>query len=311
MHTDLFPIGEDRVNAIYGYERTRLNGTADFDVYDDLTVGVGGEWRTLDRTGSAVEVSSEEVLDGYGRVQFRPSGYLGFVVKGGVEEREPDNYDVDVAAQSARTRSCASSTMAYRYRSYGELLANVAVGIAAAVARRQCALRRRQLHAVRVSACVSGLDRRYGVDLNWTVNEKISAYATAGREKIDSRPKGSSMFAAADWTGDVQDDFETYGAGMNAQFTDKIGVTSTTRMARVTRARVISGSAGELPRGQERAQFVQGRSHLRLQRPHGRDAELVVRDAQHQRLGVHVAARLRCRRCSGSASIPTTTTSTT
>ncbi|MCX7054982.1 MAG: MtrB/PioB family outer membrane beta-barrel protein, partial [Proteobacteria bacterium] len=31
VHTDLFPIVEDRVNAVYGYERTRLNGSADFD----------------------------------------------------------------------------------------------------------------------------------------------------------------------------------------------------------------------------------------------------------------------------------------
>ena len=45
VHTDLFPIVEDRVNAVYGYERSRLNGSADFDVYVDLTVGVGGEWR--------------------------------------------------------------------------------------------------------------------------------------------------------------------------------------------------------------------------------------------------------------------------
>mgnify|MGYP006137350625 CR=1 FL=1 len=41
----------------------------------------------------------------------------------------------------------------------------------------------------------------------------VAAYATLGREKIDSKSKGSSTFAAADWTGDVQDDFETYGAG--------------------------------------------------------------------------------------------------
>jgi hypothetical protein len=59
----------------------------------------------------------------------------------------------------------------------------------------------------------SGLDRRYGVDLNWMVNQKIAAYATLGREKIDSRTRGSSTFTTADWVGRVQDDFETYGAG--------------------------------------------------------------------------------------------------
>ena len=59
MHTDLFPVGEDRTNAIYGYERTRLTGSADFDVSDDLTVGVGGEYRNTDRKGTDREVMSD------------------------------------------------------------------------------------------------------------------------------------------------------------------------------------------------------------------------------------------------------------
>ena len=243
VHTDLFPIGADRVNAIYGYERTRLNGTAAFEVYDDLTVGVGGEWRTLDRTGSAVEVSSEEVLDGYGRAQFRPSGYLGFVVKGGVEERDPDNYDLGVAAQLGQNPLMRKFNQAYRYRTYGELLANVAVGslplsFGASVHYGDDSYMQSDL------GLISGLDRRYGVDVNWTVNEKIAAYATLGREKIDSKSKGSSTFAAADWTGDVQDDFETYGAGMKAQFTDKIGVTFDYTYGSGHSRTVLSGSAG-------------------------------------------------------------------
>jgi MtrB/PioB family decaheme-associated outer membrane protein len=223
VHTDLFPVAEDRINAVYGYERSRLNGSADFDVYDDLTVGVGGEWRKTDRTGSALEVSGEEVLDGWGRAQFRPSGYLGFVVKGGVEERDPDKYDVSVGDSFGQNPLMRKYNQAYRYRAYGELLANVAVGslplsLGASVHYGDDSYLQSDL------GLVSGLDRRYGVDLNWTVNEKIAAYATLGREKIDSTTKGSSNFTAANWTGNVQDDFETYGAGVNAQFTDKISV---------------------------------------------------------------------------------------
>jgi MtrB/PioB family decaheme-associated outer membrane protein len=223
VHTDLFPLAEDRVNAVYGYERTRLNGSADYDVYDDLTVGVGGEWRQTDRTGSALEVSSEEVLDGWGRAQFRPSGYLGFVVKGGVEERDPDRYDVSVGTSFGQNPLMRKYHQAYRYRAYGELLANVAVAslpvsLSASVHYGDDSYLQSDL------GLVSGLDRRYGVDLNWTVSEKIAAYATLGREKIDSTTRGSSTFTAADWTGNVQDDFETYGAGVNAQFTDKINV---------------------------------------------------------------------------------------
>jgi MtrB/PioB family decaheme-associated outer membrane protein len=247
VHTDLFPIVADRVNAVYGYERTRLNGSADFDVYDDLAIGVGGEWRTTDRTGSALEVSSEEVLDGWGRVQFRPSGYLGIVAKGGVEERDPDRYDVNVAAGFGQNPLMRKYNMAYRYRSYGELLTNVAVGslplsLGASVFYGDDSYLQSDL------GLDSGLDRRYGVDLNWAVNEKIAAYATLGREKIDSRTRGSSTFTTADWVGQVQDDFETYGAGVNAQFTDKIGVNlDYSYGAGNSRTRITGAGAGIFP----------------------------------------------------------------
>jgi MtrB/PioB family decaheme-associated outer membrane protein len=247
VHTDLFPVVDDRVNAVYGYERTRLNGSADFDVYDDLAVGVGGEWRTLDRTGSTVEVSSEEVLDGWGRVQFRPRGSLGIVAKGGVEERDPDRYDVNVAIESGQNPLMRKYNMAYRYRSYGELLANVAIGslplsLGANVYYGDDSYMQSEL------GMDSGLDRRYGVDLNWTVNEKITAYATLGREKIDARTRGSSTFTTADWTGRVQDDFETYGAGMNARFTDRIRVEfDYSYAAGNSRTQILGAGAGNFP----------------------------------------------------------------
>ncbi len=247
VHTDLFPVNEDRVNAIYGYERTRLNGSADFVVYDDLEVSIGGEWRNTDRTGTALEVSSEEVLDGYGRVQFRPSGYLGVVVKGGAEERDPDGYDVDVAIANGQNPLMRKFNQAYRYRSYGELLANVAVGdlplsLSASVNYADDSYMQSDL------GLQSGLDRRYGVDVNWTVNEKIAAYATLGREKVDATTKGSSTFSTADWTGRVKDDFETYGAGVTARFTDKIGVTlDYTYAAGDSRTRIIGAAAGVFP----------------------------------------------------------------
>ena len=100
IHADLFPVADDRVNPVYGYDRLRLTGSADFDVYHDLTVGVGGEYKTIDRKGTPQETKGEDTTDGWGRVQYRPNGYLGFVLKGGIEERDPDKYDTTVAAGS-------------------------------------------------------------------------------------------------------------------------------------------------------------------------------------------------------------------
>ena len=60
--------------------------------------------------------------------------------------------------------------------------------------------------------------------------------------------EGSSTFSTPDWTGKVQDDFETYGAGMSAQFTDKVGVTlDYTYGAGDSHTRITGASAGVFP----------------------------------------------------------------
>jgi MtrB/PioB family decaheme-associated outer membrane protein len=222
VHTDLFPVGEDRVNPVYGFERTRAYGSADYKVYDDLTIGIGGEWRQTDRTGTRQEVSRETVLDGYGRAQYRPYGWLGFVVKGGVEERDPDNYDANLGlVELGQNPLMRKFNQAYRYRAYGELLADVAVGTLP-LTLGMSAYYGDDSYLQSDLGLVSGLDRRFGVDLNWTVNEKISAYLALTREKIDSRTLNSSVFGFPDWLGHYQDDYETYGAGVTAGLTDKL-----------------------------------------------------------------------------------------
>ena len=155
--------------------------------------------------------------------------------------------------------------MAYRYRSYGELLANVAVGslpvsLGASVYYGDDSYLQSDI------GLDSGLDRRYGVDLNWAVNEKMSAYASLAREKIDSRMHNSSVFASPDWPGVMQDDFETYGLGFDTRLTDKwrLNVDYTYAAGRQSHDHRGRGG-GRFPDGQERTEFVQGRRHVRPQ----------------------------------------------
>jgi hypothetical protein len=94
----------------------------------------------------------------------------------------------------------------------------------------------------------SGLDRRYGVDLNWTVSEKLSAYASAGREKIDARMRNSSTFSWPDWKGVVQDDFETYGAGVAMRVNDKVRFNADYTYGNGdTRTQIVGVGAGRFP----------------------------------------------------------------
>jgi hypothetical protein len=222
VHTDAFPVDDDRVNPVYGFERLRLYGSADFEVYHDLSVGVGGEYRETDRTGTDQEVRSEEQLDGWGQVQYRPTGYLGIVLKGGAKERDPDHYDTDVAEAYGQNPLMRKYNMAYLYRSYGEALASVSFG-SLPLTLGASAFYGDDSYNLSVLGKVSGLDRRYAFDLTWAMDDKYSAWVSAGEEKIDARTQGSSNFNdVVDWRSKVEDDFVTYGAGLRAQITDAI-----------------------------------------------------------------------------------------
>ncbi len=193
VHTDLFPVLDDRVNPVYGFERLRLAGSADYKVYDDLSIGVGGDYRETDRKGTAQEVSSESQVDGWGVVQYRPFGYLGFVLKGGAKERDPDSrYDLDVAAANGQNPMMRKYNMAYLYRSYGEMLVDVSFGTLP-LTLGASAFYGDDSYNFSAIGVGSGLDRRYGVDLTWAVNEKVSVFVNGGQEKIDVRTQGSSV----------------------------------------------------------------------------------------------------------------------
>ena len=246
IHTDLFPVA-DRVNPVYGYERLRLTGSADFDIYRDLTVGVGGEYKTIDRKGTPQETRSEDTTDGWGRVQYRPNGYLGFVLKGGIEERDPGKYDTTVATGLDQNPLMRKYELAYRYRSYADFLANVAVGTLPLTLGMN-AFYADDSYLQSNLGMISGIDSRYGVDLTWAVNEKVSAYASAGQEKMASRRKNSSTFSFADWRGDVKDDFQTYGAGVHARLAEDLSLNLDYTYARGnTDTTIVGVSAGAFP----------------------------------------------------------------
>ncbi|HSN71674.1 MAG TPA: MtrB/PioB family decaheme-associated outer membrane protein [Steroidobacteraceae bacterium] len=222
VHTDLFTYG-NRINPVYGFERLRLYGSADYDVLDDVTIGAGGEYRETDRTGTRQEVDSEELADGWARVQWRPNGYLGFVVKGGALERDPDGYDMSIGEANGQNPLMRKYYMAYLYRTYYELLANVAVGDLPLTLSGNIHYGDDSYNLSQIGR-VAGLDRRFGVDLAWTINEKVSAYIHAGQEKIDIRTEGSSTFERADWESFTEDDFETYGAGFRASISERFRI---------------------------------------------------------------------------------------
>ena len=223
VYADSFLTYGDTTNPVYGFERFRVFGSADYELLQTLDLGVGGEYRQLKRTGTEQEVSQEDFTDGWGRITYRPSGYVGIVLRGGAQERDPDEYDVAVAEEYGQNPLMRKYNMAYLFRNYAELVANVGLwtlpvtlGASAFYAdddytKSQIGLR-------------SGSTQRYGIDLNWAINEKLSAYVTGGQDKIDSLQNGSSTFSSPDWKGDVDDKFNTVGAGLTARFSDDLAL---------------------------------------------------------------------------------------
>ena len=223
VYADSFLTSGDTTNPAYGFERFRVFGSADYEVLQTVDLGVGGEYRQLKRTGTEQEVSQEDFTDGWGRITYRPSGYVGFVLRGGAQEREPDKYDVAVAEDYGQNPLMRKYNMAYLFRNYGELVANVGLwklpvtlGASAFYAdddytKSQIGLR-------------SGKTTRYGIDLNWAINDTLSAYVSGGQDKISSLQNGSSTFSSPDWKGDVDDDFDTVGAGFAARFSDDLSL---------------------------------------------------------------------------------------
>jgi MtrB/PioB family decaheme-associated outer membrane protein len=247
VHTDLFEVLDDRVNPVYGFERLRLAGSADYRIYEDLSIGLGGEYRETDRKGTAQEVRSESQLDGWGVVQYRPFGYLGFVLKGGAKEREPDRYDLGVAAGNGQNPLMRKYSMAYLYRSYGEMLVDVSFGTLP-LTLGASAFYGDDSYNFSALGVGSGLDRRYGVDLTWAVNEKVSLFVNGGQEKIDVRTRGSSVFGVPDWLSTVEDDFSTYGGGLRARLADDIRLDLSYTHAKGESDTTLEGvSAGAFP----------------------------------------------------------------
>jgi MtrB/PioB family decaheme-associated outer membrane protein len=246
VHTDLFQVLEDRVNPVYGLERLRLFGSADFEVYDELSIGAGGEWRSVDRTGSDQDVSSEETSDGWGKLQYQPTGYLGFVLKGGAMERVPDEYVPD-AAGTGQNPLLRKYNMAYLYRSYGEALVNVAFG-ELPVTLGASAFYGDDSYNLSFIGATSGLDRRYGVDLSWAMTDTVTVYGSFGEERLDARSEGSAQFDYADWRWVSNDESITYGAGLRAQLLPKLhlGVDYTYARGR-SDLRLVGVNGGSFP----------------------------------------------------------------
>ncbi len=206
-------VGNSVANPSYSFERTRYHGSAAYDLIDDLSLTLGGDFAQTDRTDVAVR--SEDETDGWLRANWRPmNGLLDLRATVGVERRDPDKYETDLP--DGQNPLMRQYNMAYRYREYIDFYGGwshsevpVSVGIGARYAddsysRSEIGLR-------------SAKDARISGDVSYAFSERTSAYFSLGYEEIDAKQKNSELYSDPDWRATRSDEFATVGLGMKSK----------------------------------------------------------------------------------------------
>jgi MtrB/PioB family decaheme-associated outer membrane protein len=207
---DSFLSGETELNVPYGYERLRLNASADYRLFETLRIAAGYDRTELDRDFQEVAEQTEDT--GWGRLQWRPNSYLDFGARGGVSKRDIDRYDETFAAGLDQNPLMRKYNLAYRYRQFGELSASVSPPESPFTAS-VTAFFADDSYTKSVLGLTAGDELRVAADLSWSLSDKASVFLTGGFQEIDAKQAGSAIFAAPDWHASQSDSFDNFGGG--------------------------------------------------------------------------------------------------
>ncbi|MDH4255318.1 MAG: MtrB/PioB family decaheme-associated outer membrane protein, partial [Gammaproteobacteria bacterium] len=209
--TDTFISTETATNRPYSFERTAIKLSGDYDLFDDLRLSAGYEYRTIDRDFQEVAEQTEDT--GWGRLRWKPSGLVEITARGGASRRDIDRYDEAYAGSLDQNPLMRKYNLAYRYRWFGELT------VAASLPETPVGLTFTSLYAddsytQSLLGLTDGTDLRLAADLGWTVTENSMLYLNVGWEDIESNQAGSEQFATPDWTAAINDQFVTTAVGL-------------------------------------------------------------------------------------------------
>jgi len=218
--TDTFPTIDNELNVPYSFERSRLNLSADYRLFDTVRISAGYDRTQTDRDFQEVAEQTEDA--GWGRVRWRPNSYLDITARGGASERDFDRYDETLAAGLGQNPLMRKYNLAYRYREFGELT------VAASLPEKPFSISVTAFYAddtyTHSQLGVTDSDElRFAADLSWSISERASIYLTGGVEDIDGQQSGSELFSTPDWQASHADKFNNIGAGFRvAGIGDKV-----------------------------------------------------------------------------------------
>lgn len=215
--TDLFQTAEIEQNIPYSFERSTVSLSGELIVWNDIRISGGGERKELERDFQ--EVADQTIDSGWGQLRWRPLAWLDLRLKGGAEERNIDRYNEGAAMSLGQNPLLRKYNLAYRYRSYGELIASITpvdstVSIGTTVLYADDRYNKSQL------GMTDSEEFRATVDINWALSDSSSVYLMVGHEAIEAFQLGSEQFDVWDWSANHDDSFDHLGAGFRWRHVD-------------------------------------------------------------------------------------------
>jgi MtrB/PioB family decaheme-associated outer membrane protein len=207
---DTFNANDPEQNVPYGYQRDRINLSADLDVIPTLRISGGYDRNHIDRDHQ--EVASQIEDSGWGRIRWRPASWLDLNARAGAAKREVNRYDEDVAASRDQNPLMRKYELADRSRDFAQLMVTtslpstpLSISVDYTYARDD--------YSKSVMGLTKSDDQRLGADFTYSPTEHLSFNLNGGYQDISSRQAGSESFADPDWSARYTDRFVTYGAG--------------------------------------------------------------------------------------------------
>ncbi len=211
---------DPEANLPYSYERSVIELSGDYDLFDSLRVSGGYERRDLERDLQEVREQTEDT--GWGRLRWRPNELIEIDGRAGTSRRDIDSYNEFVAVAFGQNPLMRKYNMAFRYREFAEL----AVSIMPPGSPLSVTIDSRYAdddYSRSEIGLVAGRELYIGADIGYSVTDRASLYLNVSTENIEAEQFGSEAFAEPDWRAFNDDDYDTIGFGFRLrQIADKV-----------------------------------------------------------------------------------------
>lgn len=210
--TDFFVSGDIEQNIPYSFERSTISLSGELVVWKDIRLSAGGERKEIERDFQ--EVAEHTIDSGWGQARWRPLAWLDLKIKGGASERDIDRYDESVAVSLGQNPLMRKYNLAYRYRSYGELVASI-TPVDSPLSFSTTVLFADDRYNKSLLGLTDSEELRATADISWAVTDTSSVYLVFGHENIDALQLGSEQSDVWDWSASHDDTFDHIGAGFH------------------------------------------------------------------------------------------------